>query len=185
MYDIQLFFCFTLVIDCLVLEGLKSPTQFPNGERILKLVPQIVSTINAQDVHGNPLAVEQYGFNPHEVLAELRKEEYITFVIYTLEYKALFLEQVSETREKEFLKLHNDSPPFDPNGYGVLVQHCIIRDFKGFSITAGLSLKKVLEWILPIALDNYPEMMFKSHMINMPFGFTTVFNFINLFLDPR
>lgn len=49
----------------------------------------------------------------------------------------------------------------------------------------GMQCKKVLEWILPIALDNYPEMMFRSHMINVPFGFKTFFNFVWLFLDPK
>jgi hypothetical protein len=158
---------------------------FPNGERILKLVPQIVSTVNARDVHGNPLAVELYGFNPSSVLAELTREEYTTFMIYTLEYKALMLEQESERQERAYLEAHMGDPPCTSSGYGVLLQHCIIRDFRGFSVTAFFSVKKVLEWIMPIALDNYPEMMFRSHMINVPFGFTTFFNFVCFFIDQK
>ena len=164
---------------------LKTPFQFPNGEKILSLIPQIVSTKHAADVHGNPLAVEIYGFDPAKVLKELSKDEFVTFMIYTLEYKALFLEQESEMRERAYLDKYDGKPPYDPNGYGVILQHCIIRDFNGFHVSNAPKCKKVLDLILPIALDNYPEMMFKSHMINMPFGFTTAFKMVSVFLDPR
>lgn len=164
---------------------LKTPFQFPNGEKILSLIPQIVSTKHAADVHGNPLAVEIYGFDPAKVLKELSKDEFVTFMIYTLEYKALFLEQESEIRERAYLDKYDGKPPYDPNGYGVILQHCIIRDFNGFHVSNAPKCKKVLDLILPIALDNYPEMMFKSHMINMPFGFTTAFKMVSVFLDPR
>lgn len=168
-----------------VKENLNTPFKFPNGEKVLRLIPQIVTTRNATDVYGNPLAVEVYGFDPMQVLKELTQEEYTLFIIYALELKALFLEQESEIRERAYLEKHAYNPPEDPRGYGVILQHCIIRDFAGFTIAGGFKCKRVLEWILPIALDNYPEMMFRSHMINMPYGFTTFFNFICLFLDPR
>jgi hypothetical protein len=166
-------------------ENLNTPLLFPQAEKILNLVPQIVSTKNALDKYGNPIALELYGFDPYKVLKEITREEYTEFIIYTLEYKALFLEQESERRERAYLEQYNYEPPETPSGYGVILQHCIIRDFNGFNLSGAFKSKKVLEWILPIALDNYPEMMFRSHMINMPFGFTTFFNFISLFLDPR
>jgi hypothetical protein len=122
-----------------------------------------------------------YGFDPAKVLQEITREEYTTFIIYTLEYKALFLEQESERRERAYLEQHNYEPSEAPPGYGVILQHCIIRDFSGFNLSGAFKRKKVF----PIALDNFPEMMFRSHMINMPFGFTTYFNFVSPFLDPR
>jgi hypothetical protein len=51
-----------------------------------------------------------YGFDPVKVLQEITREGYTTFIIYTLEYKALFLEQESERRERAYLEQHNYEP---------------------------------------------------------------------------
>ena len=131
------------------------------------------------------MAIEFYGFDAIKALRELTKEEYITFMIYVLEYKVMVLEQESDLKEKAYLEKYNYEPPYHPSGYGVIEQHCYIRDFKGFIISDAFKCKKVLDWILPICLDFYPETMSKSHMINVPFGFTTFFNLVSLFLDAQ
>ena len=166
-------------------ENLNTPLLFPHGEQVLSLIPQIPSTINARDRLGHPLAIEFYGFNALQALRELQREDYVTFMIYVLEYKLMVLEQESEIKEKAYLEQFNYEPPYTPSGYGVLEQHCYLRDFKGFNISDAFKCKAVLDWILPICLDFYPETMFKSHMVNVPFGFTAFFNFISLFLDAQ
>lgn len=125
------------VRDDIVLNNLQTPFQFPEGAKIMELIPQIVCSLNALDAFGNPLAVELYGFDPVKVLASVTQAEYTTFVIYTLEFKALALTQEGARRERELLAAHKGKPPYDPNGYGVILQNCIIRDFNGFSVTAG------------------------------------------------
>lgn len=119
----------TNIVEC----GFDHPLKFPKGETILSLVPQHVILPNAQDNAGSPICVEQYDFVPSEVFKHINIDDYILFVTYSLEYRSLIVEQLSEQREKAFLaglspeqlaKLEDpDSPP-----YGVIVNTCVIRD---------------------------------------------------------
>lgn len=79
--------------------GKSSPFDFPNGQKILALAPQIIICTKAPDLMGRPLVVESYGFSPKEVRKIVTDEEYLTFFKYSLEYRALVLEQLSHERE--------------------------------------------------------------------------------------
>lgn len=121
----------------IVEKGCDHPLRFPKGELILKLIPQLVILPYATDKLGCPICVEQYNFIPAEVFQQITMEEYILFVIYTLEYKSLIIEQLSEQREREYLNslsdderadIDDDSTNSTKPPYGVLANICVIRD---------------------------------------------------------
>ena len=113
-------------------EGINHPHLFPLGARIIELAPQIVIAPRAFDFRGQPITLEMYGFNPSEVLSSVSIEQYLEFLIYTLEYRSLILEQLSHEREAAYCLAHPD-PCTRVDGYGVTIMTCTIRDLKGIS----------------------------------------------------
>jgi hypothetical protein len=147
---------------------------------------------NCVDKLGAPLCVEQYAFSPSTVLDEISLEEYITFVIYSLEYKSLILEQLSEQKEREVLKEYEQtiaSSNVDPTTlppYGVILHTCVIRDLNGIGFEhLGAKGQEIIKAVVNVASDNYPELMHKCHMINTPWLFNTVWWVIKGWLAPR
>lgn len=132
----------------IVENGCDHPLRFPKGELILKLIPQLVILPHATDKLGCPICVEQYNFIPAEVFQQITMEEYILFVIYSLEYKSLIIEQLSEQREREYLdslsdderanidSINSTMPP-----YGVLANICVIRDLCKYYIIYPLYMQ--------------------------------------------
>ena len=114
--------------------GMDCPTKFPHADIILKYAYQIVITTDVLDFKKNTVSYESYDFNPKEVMKIISVQDYLKFLAYTLEYKALVLEQLSEERERAFLMEHNNDPPPTSGGYGVIVQVNIIRDLTGFGL---------------------------------------------------
>lgn len=78
------------------------------------------------------VALEQYCFSPKDVLKTITIEQYLVFLIYALEYRALVLEQLSHEAEKQWLKDHENDLQ---DGYGVILLDFTIRDMKGESAT--------------------------------------------------
>lgn len=74
--------------------------------------------------------MELYNFSPKEVLKIVSQEQYINFLIYALEYRALVMEQLSHEQEMKYLQQHPD-PNDREDGYGVVLMVYIIRDLKG------------------------------------------------------
>jgi len=117
----------------IVERGYDHPLKFPKGELILSLIPQLIIVPNGTDKQGCPICVEQYNFTPSEVFKHITIEDYIHFVMYSLEFRSLVVEQLSEQREQAYLKSlseveraaldHPDSKP-----YGVITTTCVIRD---------------------------------------------------------
>lgn len=123
----------------IVQNGYDHPLRFPKGEIILKLIPQLVVLPEALDKTGSPICVEQYNFVPAEVFKFITIEDYIEFVKYSLEYRSLVVEQLSEHREQAFLatltpaerealEKQQKNPGEGMLPYGVLVNTCVIRD---------------------------------------------------------
>jgi hypothetical protein len=117
----------------IVERGCDHPLRFPKGEIILKLIPQLVVLPEALDKMGSPICVEQYNFVPSEVFKHINIDDYILFVMYSLEYRSLVVEQLSERRESAFLakltpeeREEMEKPGAVP--YGVLVNTCVLRD---------------------------------------------------------
>ena len=67
---------------------------------ILSLIPQLVIIPHIMDNYGCPICIEQYNFVPSEILKQITISEYVTFVIYSLEFKSLVLDQLSHQREQ-------------------------------------------------------------------------------------
>ena len=125
--------------------GVDHPTKFPHAHTIMKHAYQIVIAIDAFDKKGNPVSLETFNFEPKDVMKIISTDDYLEFLAYTLEYKAIIIEQLSEERERKFLAEWNNNPPYTPEGYGVIVKVNIIRDLKGFgSRHMTTEAKKVL-----------------------------------------
>jgi hypothetical protein len=172
--------------DDILYGGIKSPFDFPSGQKIVDLVPQIVIAHDVLDNEGSCIGLEQYCFDPTTVLSNITKDEYIKFLIYMLEYKSLVLDQMSDEKEKKTLAKYKGNPPetVKKNGYGEMLCCTIIRDFNGFGFGhIGYDGRTVISWVLEIAIDNYPELLAKSHLINVPWFFNTFWIFVRMFLD--
>lgn len=112
---------------------------------------------------GNPISVESYGFSPRVAMESTTVSEYVTYLIYCMEYKACIMEEMCIDAEKKIIEKYHGKPP---PGYGVLFKSCIIVDFKGLGLGhIGGDGQKMASAALKIATSYYPEMLFKSNMV--------------------
>lgn len=174
--------------------GMDHPVKFPKGDVIVGLVPQLVIAPDALDVCKAPICVEQYNFVPSEVFKHITLDDYIVFVTYSLEYKSIIVEQMSEHREAAYLAnlsdtdrediLNNPASKLPP--YGVLVNTCVIRDLAGVGWAhLGSQGQDVIKTVVTLASDNYPELMRKCFMINTPYVFNAVWYVVKGLLAAR
>ena len=89
--------------------GMDHPTKFPYADVIMKYAYQIVIAIDALDKNGNPVSLETFNFEPKDVLKIITTDQYLEYLAYTLEYKSLVIEQLSEERERKYLHEWNHS----------------------------------------------------------------------------
>lgn len=172
--------------------GMDHPLKFPNGEKILGLIPQLVITPDAFDKMGAPICVDQYCFSPEEVLNKISIQEYIVFVMHCLEYRSLVVDQLSEQREREFLASHTKEElaalqdPDSESTYGVLLNTCVIRDLGavGFEHVSSQG-QEIIRAVVGLSTENYPELMRKCFMINTPWVFNALWYFIKGLLAAR
>jgi hypothetical protein len=102
-------------------------------------------------------------------------DDYKRFVVYCLQYKTLIIEQLSELKERQLLEQYNGHPPETENGYGIILQCTIIRCLKGMGMEfLGHDSKAVLKATMDIAQANFPEMLYKNHIVNAPWIFNTI-----------
>ena len=76
------------------------------------------------------IAMETFNFSPKEIFEAVPISDYLVFLTYTLEYRAIVLEQMSHEREVEYINKH-PNPEDRKEGYGVIVMDYTIRDLKG------------------------------------------------------
>jgi len=170
----------------IALGNANDPNNFPYAELMNKFAPQIVCDSAVRDAYGQPIAMETYNFKPREVFQSITLNQYILYLIYTLEYKSLVMEQVSHDLETEKMDVCNNDPPSSPGGFGVVCKICFFRDLNGLGaahlVQEGRDMVRVA---VRIAQDYYPEALSKSYMVNTPWAFTALWNFIKMFLHPR
>lgn len=94
----------------------------------------LVMSAKATDRNGQPIMLEHYDFSPAELFKQLSLEEYVEFFIYCMEYRSMILEQLSEVKEREYLKEFPKESD-RPDGYGVILMNCSIRNLKGVSMS--------------------------------------------------
>jgi hypothetical protein len=129
-------------------------------------------------------ALDTFGFDPKVVFKSITKEEYILFFIYTMEYRAIVMEQFSHEVEEKYLKEYPD-PNDRTDGYGVMSLFFCIRDLKGVGMAHVTTAegRAILGTVLSLGLSNYPEYLARSHMTNTPWVFNSLWYFVKGFLD--
>ena len=166
--------------------GMNHPTKFPNGEKILSLIPQVVLAHEVSDTFGCPLMIDQYCFSPSAVMEQITLEEYLTFVIYSLEYRALILEQLSEEAERKKISSIKEGTMPGGEPYGTILHACVIRDLRGVGLEHFCATgAEIISLMIKMSADNYPEFMRRCFIINAPFIFSTAWYFIRNLLAPR
>lgn len=181
----------------IVYNGVNSPKLFPHGEKILKMVPQIVISALNFDSRRRPLVLESYNFNPNDLLEHITIEEYMKFLIYSLEYRTLVMEVLADRQEQEALvemqqqKLEivdddGNEEEEEEEGYGVLLYNVTLRDLSGVGFDhLGANGRAIVSTALGIGLPNYPDVLGTCYMINVPWIFNSLWIMIKAFLDPR
>jgi hypothetical protein len=110
--------------------GMDSPFKFPHGKTMIDLVPQIVIAAHARSYAGHVIILDCMGFDPNALFDNIKQEDLLTYVIYTLEYRSLILEQIGHEDEQEYLRKYPDVAD-RKDGYGTIPYLCSIRDLKG------------------------------------------------------
>jgi hypothetical protein len=77
--------------------------------------------------------MEMFDFSPKDVLEAISIADYLVFLTYSLEYRAIVLEQMSHEREQAYLAAH-PNPEDRQDGYGVVILDYTIRDLKGTAL---------------------------------------------------
>lgn len=96
--------------------------------------------------------LEQYCFNPKDVFEKVTIDEYLRFLVYSLEYRALVMEQLSHEKEQAYLEAHPD-PADREEGYGVVLMDCVIRDLRGVGMGhLGGKGRQIIEAALKIGI---------------------------------
>lgn len=85
----------------------------------------------------------------------------------------------------EYEKMADPRLPACSRKAGCLLEtSCTITDLSGVGIAKATQVYGYLQTISAISQNYYPERLGKLYVINAPWGFSTVFNFIKRWLDP-
>jgi hypothetical protein len=192
-----------------ILKDMDHPTKFPGADNILRMIPTISIAFNAMDKSGAPICVDQYDFNPTEILANIELDDYIVFATYSLEYKSMILDQMAEKKERAWLENLSEADrekaldPYDTEimgeavsqdsdevgggwGYQFTCYTCVIRDMGAVGWKhLGEDGRRIIKAVIALASDNYPELLRKCIMINVPWLFNSTWPLIRSFLAPQ
>ncbi|KAI0687332.1 CRAL-TRIO domain-containing protein [Earliella scabrosa] len=137
---------------------------FKEKEQVDKYYPQYY---HKTDKDGRPIYVERLGFLDIKALyAITTKERQLQRLVY------------------EYEKFLNERLPACSKAVGHPVEtSCTILDLKGVSLGNYYSVKDYISDASSIGQDRYPETMGKFYVINAPWGFRTIWNFIKGWLD--
>jgi len=185
----------------IIFGGMDHPTKFPMAEIILKLMPCLAISHEACDKTGAPICVDQYNFDPSEVLEKIGVQNYYKFFIHVLEFRSIILEQLSEARDRAYLAgLPDDEsralaeyiPPYVEDGsgnlvpvqaeaqpWGTILGTLVVRDLSGIGFRhLGSTGQEIIKMMVSVSSDNYPEMLRKCLIVNSPWIFTSVWYLI-------
>lgn len=166
----------------IVERGMNSVIKFPNADKILSLCKFLVIDESCLSTEGHPIMAE--GILPFELWDKVTVEEYLQFRLYGLELVSLLLEQMSYKKEQQILDgsiiTDNDKP------YGFLQQIQVLRDVNGIGIgTFQGTNKEAFQRTTAMSGDNYPEILYKVHIVNAPWVFGGIWNIAQVFLAPK
>ena len=175
---------------------------------ILKMMPCLAISHDACDKTGAPICVDQYNFDPSEVLDKIGVANYVIFFIHILEFRSIILEQLSEQRDRAYLaSLPDDEsralaeyiPPYVDDGsgnlvpvqveaepWGTIVGTLVVRDLSGIGFRhLGSTGQEIIKTMVSVSSDNYPEMLRKCLIVNIPWVFTSVWYLIKGWVAPK
>lgn len=120
------------------------------------------------DIDGRPVYYEELGkVNIKKILGLTTQERMLKNLVW------------------EYESFTNYRLPAASREAGYLVEtSCTILDLKGISISSAYAVMNYVKEASNIGQNNYPERMGKFYCINAPFGFSTAFKAIKVFLDP-
>ncbi|KAE8976837.1 hypothetical protein PF011_g23888 [Phytophthora fragariae] len=142
------------------------PDEFPHFQKIIPHLPFLDTYDIFSAADGHVFYFEMTGYADfHKLLTEVTEEEWQTFFLYSMEYRALKLDQLSRKNE-------------------LLVQTIQVRDLSGFSIARfNPKLLKRLKPLVSIATKCYPESMHKMLVLHAPWIFDKVWSGVKSMLQ--
>jgi hypothetical protein len=150
-------------IDFKVDEIVKS-FAFPEGKEVKKIYPRFY---HKTDLKGRPLYIEQLGNADTKTLFKLSTPERL------LQVYVRDMEKVLNYRFKACSKKFGKH----------IDQGCTILDLKGVPLMQFNECRKILQQVLGIAQNHYPETMGKLFIINAPTLFKGVWTLVKPLLD--
>ena len=100
-------------------------------------------------------------------------------------YKISTSERMLQNLVVEYEKVADPRLPACSRKAGKLLETCCtIMDMKGVGVSRMPSVYGYVKSASAISQDHYPERLGKLYIINAPWGFSGVFNFVKGFLDP-
>ena len=111
--------------------------------------------------------------------------EHLGGIDLTAMYKITTAERMLQSLVVEYEKVTDPRLPACSRKAGQLLETCCtIMDLKGVGISKASSVYSYIQRASAISQNYYPERLGKLYVINAPWGFSAVFNFIKGFLDP-
>ncbi|KAG2815620.1 hypothetical protein PC116_g21771 [Phytophthora cactorum] len=149
-----------------IVNNKKVPDEFPHFQKIIPHLPFLDSYDIFSAPDGHVFYFEMTGYADFKKLVtDVTEEEWQTFFLYSMEYRALKLDQLSRQHE-------------------TLVQTILVRDLTGFSIARfNPKLLKRLRPLVSIATKCYPESMHKALVLHAPWIFDKVWSAIKRMLQ--
>ena len=100
-------------------------------------------------------------------------------------YKITTAERMIQNLVVEYEKLADPRLPACSRKSGALLETCCsIMDLKGVGLSKVSSVYSYVKEVSAISQNYYPERLGKLYLVNAPWGFSSVFNFVKGFLDP-
>ncbi|KAF2835824.1 SEC14 cytosolic factor [Patellaria atrata CBS 101060] len=146
-------------------ENLVRTFDYKEKPKVFQYYPQYY---HKTDKDGRPVYIEQLGK-----------------VDLTAMYKITTEERMIQNLVCEYEKMADPRLPACCRKAGHLLEtSCSIMDLKGVGISKASSVYGYLGKVSAISQNYYPERLGKLYVINAPWGFGAVFNFVKRFLDP-
>ncbi|KAL3666071.1 hypothetical protein V7S43_008862 [Phytophthora oleae] len=142
------------------------PDEFPHFQKIIPHLP-FLDTYDIFSAHdGHVFYFEMTGYaDLQKLLTDVTEEEWQTFFLYSMEYRAMKLDQLSRQNE-------------------TLVQTIMVRDLSGFSFARfNPKLLKRLKPLVSIATKCYPESMHRVLVLHAPWIFDKVWSAVKAMLQ--
>ncbi|KAL7686797.1 putative CRAL-TRIO lipid binding domain, GOLD domain, CRAL/TRIO domain superfamily [Plasmopara halstedii] len=139
---------------------------FPHFQKIIQHLPFLDTYDMLSTPDGHTFYYEMTGYADFQkLLTNVTEDEWQSFFLYSMEYRALKLDQLSRQHER-------------------LVQTILVCDLTGFSITRfNPKMFKRLQPIVSIATKCYPESVHKLFILHAPWIFEKIWDVIQSMLQ--